>query len=529
MRCHFQTFQNMPFPNASCGQDQVDPYPYVSFVAAQTRPTPCLEQLSRFLSHDISMRYSCRIACLEFSVASGTPSHKSLNMNDLASLLHNESKGSNSLQGRILIVEDLTKDIVELLGSTLNVDPFFFASHIDVFQPSIATSRPYMATLPSVASTQNSLTLHYHRVLQFDCPTRKRTLLQATNVPRKVKMLPSTQGVSVGLARHCCSILKTVGKDGLWLCELPTIFHQEDTNTEAGLILVDPSTSMFCVSERQDDTEAMPVFVQSQPFQGGFEHFLPRPAFTGLVSARSKPERRSLLEDLVFYWRNGQPQGFDSNTLTLVSLSQYPLRIVAAEWMVYLQVMYHSTKQYEFTPGTISAALEQISVLYADLSDLQKWARRNMATSYKLRYVIDFLRVNTIYDQDVELKTLLLRDFNHIASTAELYSCRLNEMIPIVTSLIQIIDSRRSLIETANISRLTHLAMVFVPLTFITGLFSMKDTMTPGGRSFWLYFAIAIPMCLIVYLLARPPVRYMTFFAITIRKLALVGASYTRS
>lgn len=520
----------MPFPNASCGEDRADPYPYASFVAAQTRPTPSLEQLSRFLSHDISMRYSCRIACLEFSVASGTPSHKSLTLNDLASLLHDESLGSNSLQGRILIVEDLTRDIIELLGSTLNVDPFFFASHIDVFQPSIATSRPYMATLPSVASTQDSLTLHYHRVLQFDSPTHKRTLLQATNVPRKVKILPSTQGVNVGLARHCCSVLKTVGKDGLWLCELPITFH-DDTNTEAGLVLVDPSTSIFYASERQDDTGAMPVSFQSQSFNGGFENFLPRPAFTGLVNSRSEPERRSLLEDLVFYWRNGQPQaqGFDSNTPTLVSLSQYPLRIVAAEWMVYLQVMYHSTKHYEFTPGTISAALEQISVLYADLSGLQKWARRNMATSYKLRYVIDFLRVNTIYDQDAGLKTLLLRDFNHIASTAELYSSRLNEMVPIVTSLIQIIDSRRSLIETANISRLTHLALVFVPLTFITGLFSMKDTMTPGGKSFWLYFAIAIPTCLIVYLLARPPVRCMALFARTTRKLPLVGARYTEA
>ena len=506
----------MTVQNAIRSKNQADLYPYRSFVAAQTRLSPCLGHLLGFLSNESSTRYSCRIACLEFSTVSGAPTNKSLNMDDLASLLHCESNRNNDIQGRIVIVEDLTRDIVELLGSTLNIDPFFFANHIDVFQPDIATPRPYMARLPSKASAKDSLVLHYHRVLQFNSPTSERILVQAMNVPRKVKLLPNAKGARIGLARHCCSVLKTVGKDGLWIGTCLHTIQWRYTYTKTGLVLVDPSTSMFCVSKHQADKAAMPVVLQSQPFQGGFEDFLSQPAFTGFANSGPRLERHSLLEDLLFYWRNGQPQGLDLNGPTLISLSQYPLRIIAAEWMVYLELMYHSTKQYEFTPGTIPTALEQISTLYADLSNLQKWGRRGMATSYKLRYVIDFLEVDPDHDQDEELKTLLLKDFNYIASRVDVYSCRLSEMVPIVTSLIQIIDSRRSLMETANISRLTHLAMVFVPLTFVTGLFSMDESIAPGGKAFWLYFAVAIPICLIVYCLARPPIGSLKSLAMAV-------------
>ena len=98
---------------------------------------------------------------------------------------------------------------------------------------------------------------------------------------------------------------------------------------------------------------------------------------------------RSLLEDINFYWSSGQPHGFDVNGPTLVSLSYYPLKVVAAEWMIYLEVLYHSTNEYEYNSSAISAPMKKLAVLYTDLYALQKWARRNMAPSHKLRYGIE--------------------------------------------------------------------------------------------------------------------------------------------
>ena len=258
-------------------------------------------------------------------------------------------------------------------------------------------------------------------------------------------------------------------------------------------------------SRPQVDERAKPVPLQPRPFQGGFEDYRSPPAFDRDESSEHDLGRRSLFEDLVLHWTREQPSGFTVSDPTLVSLSYHPLRVIAAEWMTYLQVMYHSTKQYEFTPGTISAALQQIADLYTDLSALQKWARRSMATSYKLRYVISFLEVQAAKDQNPEYCNLLIQDFKHIKFNMDAYSRRLEAMVPILTSVIQIIDSQRSLMETANISRLTYLALVFIPLTFVTGLFSMNNDIAPGGKVFWLYFAVAIPLCIMVFLAARPP------------------------
>ena len=102
----------------------------------------------------------------------------------------------------------------------------------------------------------------------------------------------------------------------------------------------------------------------------------------------------------------------------------------------------------------------------------------------------------------------LIEDYEHIASTIEIYDRRLDATVPIVTSLIQIIDSQRSLQETANITRLTYLALVFVPLTFVASLFSMNDKITSSAQYFWRYFAVAIPVCALVLFIARLPQRF---------------------
>lgn len=267
-------------------------------------------------------------------------------------------------------------------------------------------------------------------------------------------------------------------------------------------MLVDVSFNHSYTLGHQDDNGTRRV--QARLFQGGFEDFLSG-TFCDNPVPESGPGRRSLLEDLEFYWSNGQPHGLDVNRPTLASLAYYPLRIIAAEWMTYLEVMYHSTKQYEYVPNASHGPMEQLAILYANLSALQQWTRRNMATSHKLRYAIGFLTHRGTKDQEMKSCIQLIEDYEHIASTVDIYNRRLEAMVPIVPSLIQIIDTQRSLKETANISKLTYLALVFVPLTFVASLFSMNDKIALEARFLWLYFAIAIPLCMLVFLIARPP------------------------
>ena len=270
------------------------------------------------------------------------------------------------------------------------------------------------------------------------------------------------------------------------------------------------------------DEESKSVFALSRPFQGGFEDFLP--ITLPVASDRSKTtlgkggtlssfdpsndpagsERHSLLEDLVFYWQNSLPPGFDTNSPTLLSLSYYAMKIIAAEWTLYMTVIYHSIKPHEYNPSANPALSSQIETLNANLSSLQKWARRSMSFSQKIRHILDLLRSQ---GQPTECSTSLIEDWEGIGQGIDIYSHQLEARVPIVTSLIQIIDSQRSFAETANITRLTYLALVFVPLTFVSSLSSMNDRFAPGGRIFWLYFVTAVPLCLAVFVVARPSAR----------------------
>ena len=65
-----------------------------------------------------------------------------------------------------------------------------------------------------------------------------------------------------------------------------------------------------------------------------------------------------------------------------------------------------------------------------------------------------------------------LRDgCDFVSTNIKKHTNRLESMIPIVASFIQLRESRRALWKTANVTRLTVLAIVFVPLSFIATIF----------------------------------------------------------
>jgi hypothetical protein len=294
-------------------------------------------------------------------------------------------------------------------------------------------------------------------------------------------------------------------------------------------VLVDPpvSDSYISVGEGVQDTEA--VEIPTEPFMGGFEDFLDPPPFSEVDDGRSSGSksraesctflRHGLLDSLLYYWTREQPRCFNPNSPTMLSLSYYPLRIIAAEWANYVSVMHYSAREYEYSIGEQPVVFEKQNLdrLGSDLRSLQTWRRRSTQSLHKIIVMRRFIRFNQtetkkedegqLHSHSDDTCRALLADFEHIAANIEGYGRRLENMLPIVTSLIQIADSRRCHTESSNVRRLTYLAQVFVPLTFTSGLFSMAIDMAPGGRKFWLYVAVALPVTFLVFLIARPPVR----------------------
>jgi Mg2+ and Co2+ transporter CorA len=96
----------------------------------------------------------------------------------------------------------------------------------------------------------------------------------------------------------------------------------------------------------------------------------------------------------------------------------------------------------------------------------------------------------------------ILPDFKRVRTALNELQSRVDRLTDVVASEISTEDSRRGLEENHNLARLTWLATTFIPLTYVTGFFSMTDDIASLKETYGWYFAIAIPLSLITMVIA---------------------------
>ena len=107
---------------------------------------------------------------------------------------------------------------IEVLGSRLDVNPLFFASHIHSPYNKVSIPLPSTSVLPSELNSQNFLGLQYHRAVEFsNNPAPLRRLSSTGNVPRKLMILPAVNDMYIGFTQHCCSVSSADAKSSAWI------------------------------------------------------------------------------------------------------------------------------------------------------------------------------------------------------------------------------------------------------------------------------------------------------------------------
>jgi Mg2+ and Co2+ transporter CorA len=141
--------------------------------------------------------------------------------------------------------------------------------------------------------------------------------------------------------------------------------------------------------------------------------------------------------------------------------------------MNYVAVMSNSIKQYKYSTEAFDMK-DGLQELDSNLRSLEAWDRRCIQTMHKLRSIITFIKQRTSDTSELELYSPIIEDYEYITEMVNTYGRRLETMVPVLTSVVQIADTRRSLREATNVTRLTNLALLFVPLSFVTGPFGMN-------------------------------------------------------
>ncbi|KAH7124953.1 hypothetical protein B0J13DRAFT_408027, partial [Dactylonectria estremocensis] len=98
------------------------------------------------------------------------------------------------------------------------------------------------------------------------------------------------------------------------------------------------------------------------------------------------------------------------------------------------------------------------------------------------------------------------KDFQYIYMQLKVLKGRaefLNESLTGLTGIIgnarSLKEAKRSIREAKAVKTLTLVAMVFIPLSFTTGLFSMYDDYLPGRTRFSIFFAVSLPLIMLVF------------------------------
>lgn len=116
-------------------------------------------------------------------------------------------------------MEDLTPDIVELLGHSLQINPLLFAAHLHASRSERTADQPDVRILPSRYRELDFLSTMYHRALTLYVNDGSSKLLCDSNVRRKGGTWPISERVSGGLVQRCFSAILNDKKDVVWIGE----------------------------------------------------------------------------------------------------------------------------------------------------------------------------------------------------------------------------------------------------------------------------------------------------------------------
>ena len=420
----------------------------------------------------------CVVDYHDSKVSSSSSFHS---IDSLRSWLRSAETSLAGVKARLLIVEDLSRDVVEALGSTFEIEPCFFRSHLCDYLWCNTRDRWYeLPRLPSGNRRASHFSMLYARPWYFnDLSSFQEARFEAGDF-NVLRRLARDKNRKRGLDDPNAIVAMIRSKTSLWI--------RPKTNQDdcvVGVLLVDPTIR------------------EGYSLWGGRRNHIQCPEFGSSVQQKDiLPAGQSLLDEAVYAALHlpedevvNLTQGKDVKALGIPIF-----RILLAEWSSLLKYIGARLGQIdwelekpEFRPS--KGGLDE------SLQKLHFWRRHVPQYRAMLRESIDALFGKTATsnqsplpaDEDVGTKALL-QDFQSILEQMESAEARIERLVAVATTSISIEESRLAINQSNKLAKLTWLATVFVPLSFLTSFFSMTSDVASLRKTYWVFFIIALPL-----------------------------------
>lgn len=425
------------------------------------------------------------VTMLQFS-GSGAPPQR-LDMDKIGTLkeaLQESPSAQTTFQ--LFIVEDLSRHVVESLGARFDIDPLFFRDQIADYN--WFNTRDAWAMSPSLMTEmkhRNWFHIRNARLRYFKTKKSFENARWETNWFNMYRRYDNDENHSqyqdakdeiVGMSRTRSSFW--IGKDRL------------NKDVTVGIILLDPTI-----------TEGYPLW------HGPTNWVAPPPSMHDEYTLGKLPKslKDQVVEATLSYpWYHSDEKSTPIDQQIFVKPAIYAL---CAEWLIVCDYVKSRLGQLEWELEKPNIFRSKGDAVEDSLQRLHTWRRvvptfREMVKETIEQAFPAAIRLTSTTDNPNPYFQDILPDYQRVQKSLNELQDRVDRLTTVVTSEISTMDSRRGLEENHNLARLTWLATIFIPLSFVCGLFSMQEDIAGMKITFGWYFLTAIPLTAICMIIA---------------------------
>ncbi|KAK6860528.1 hypothetical protein PG995_004164 [Apiospora arundinis] len=416
----------------------------------------------------------------------------------LATALRENKTTSRGPSRSVYLLEGLSQEFISVLGDHFGIHPSLFMDHERLVPAGgrLTGENGGIPFLPSAICGRDHVSFKYHEPLALTTrPTGFRNLCDISGRHIAVTRLVG-QLSNVGISRRKCTFWSKETEPEGWSC----------------LIICDPPIRRILT----DYSGNLGYDLAASPYSSGYLDFVP---LSYQMKTQCGPPRSSLLDDLLFYLKNH----IDvlKTPIAPRSLRVFVDKIVASHFLKlaeFLQtnidiVQWHLSRRHDLALFAV-AAVEEL------WSDVQAWQRRIAEYQDDLEGIMLQLHIPLKETENTGSRTRSwadsTADFQYLLRRYREIGRRTQGLADAISALGSLAGNRAmsrsadlSLQEAARAGRearsmktLTTLGLFFLPLSLSASVFSMADSYLPGNSMFWVYFAVSLPLVLVVFLLS---------------------------
>ncbi|KAF7195386.1 hypothetical protein HII31_03278 [Pseudocercospora fuligena] len=444
------------------------------------------------------------------------------NAQDLAAVVRREPE--KSVQARLIVVEDLSREVVEVLGCQYDIDPSAFLSHTGDYLYNQITDR--WADLPELdvdARGEDYVSIQYLRPLYFSSDALFERAERQTglwNVLRRLDSDRSRERLRPGNSPASVTLLRS--RTTLW------VKPRADSEAITAILLVDPTV-----------TAGFPLWRDHRPFEKP-------PSYSASIKNESLPsppratlEHGPCLFDDIVYWslrRSAKDMSLIIGRGNHEACIAFPMyKLVITEWLKVLKYMTATLTGIDWQFDNPAWVAEPQKAEELQLK-LRPWHRNIHHYQSMINEAI--IRLNDFRNSEEDTLGIrrsytmvqntdgrlagnqgllkgsmasLSHDWRNVQQQMTEVRMRMERVQNLLTESLSIQDGKRSIEEgkrarvaderanlaakeNKHLARITTLATIFIPLQFTSGFLSINNDFGQKTRVIWLFFAIGVTL-----------------------------------